>query len=112
MSGQRTGDTYDIRGYTDDAVTIGVANETLLREFVRSGLSDHDQLAAARAAIVEELGTEQLIDAAAVAGNFECMNRIADACGISVDKPMLERAVGALDELNMNHFASAKNTLG
>ena len=111
MSGQRTGDTYDIRGFTDDAISIGVDNEALLKEFIRSGLTQPDQLAAARAAIIDELGAESLVDAAAVAGNFECMNRIADACGIAVDKHMLDRAVGALDELNMNHFASAKNSL-
>ena len=53
--------------------------------------ADDDTLAAARARVVSEVGTEQMVDAAAVASNFERMVRIADSTGIELGE-MLEAA--------------------
>jgi hypothetical protein len=57
---------------------IELATATVLR--------DPDRISAARHNVVESLGTAALIDAAATIGNFEMMNRIADATGMPVGK--------------------------
>ena len=51
-----------------------------------------------------------MVDAAAVIGNFERMNRIADGTGIPIDAPV-EAATGDLrEELDLDRFASARNS--
>jgi hypothetical protein len=111
--GKKAGKAYDIRGYTDDAIDIGIVNENLLKNFVNASIKNHDdELVRARDALVDELGSSAMVDAAAVIGNFECMNRIADACGIAVTGMLAKRVGDSADELNIRHYASARNTPG
>lgn len=44
--------------------------------------------------------------------NFECTNRIADACGIAITGPVLNMMGRSADELNTRGYSSAKNTPG
>jgi len=50
------------------------------------------------------------VDAAGIIGNFECMNRIADACGIACDAMMAKMVGDAADLMKIRHFPSAQNT--
>ena len=111
-SGKRTGDTYDVRGLTSrDGPSAGVAAEDLLRAFVDAAIrNDEPALATARDALADELGPAALVDAAAVIGNFECMNRVADGCGIAVDEMLAKMAGDVANILDIGHYASARNT--
>ena len=50
------------------------------------------------------MGVEAMIDAAAVASNFERMVRIADATGIPLDQRLQELARGVIDELGLERL--------
>jgi len=64
----------------------------------------------ARDAILDELGSESLVDAAAVFGNFEMMNRVAEGTGVTVPPQVLEReaemmkTLGLEDTLKSQHL--------
>ena len=75
------------------------------------GLSTTDaaRAEAARRRVREELGAEALVDAAAVIGNFERMNRIADATGIALDPPVNVATEALRAELGIDHYGSAEN---
>ena len=87
-----TGDAFDLRAVTqsDAAAKSGVAHgEELVRlaEAVVSG-DDEQALAGARMRVLDAVGPEGLVSAAAVVGNFQRMVRIADSIGIPLDAPV------------------------
>ena len=56
------------------------------------------------------LVVEVLVDAAAVAGNFQRMVRIADSIGIPVDEQRMQAAQPSIDQLNLRRFSTSENT--
>ena len=90
---------------------MGVVNETLLNEFVEAAVHrDEPRLAEAREALELEMGTDALVDAAAVIGCFQRLNRMADGAGIELDEQMIMMTAGIRDELKIDDYASAANT--
>ena len=82
-----------------------------MRKFVDAGISNQEHvLTEARAELVTRLGSRGLVDAAAVLGNFECVNRVANACGIAAEAKMEKMVGDTVDVLNIRHYASANNT--
>jgi hypothetical protein len=71
---------------------------------------DDDELQRTRDRVLEELGADRLVDAAAVASNFERMVRIADATGIPLDAPIHAITADLREDLGVDSFASARNT--
>ncbi len=71
---------------------------------------DDRTLEHARARVVDEMGGEALIDAAAVASNFERMVRIADSTGIPIDGMMVAVSEDVREELELSRFGSSVNT--
>jgi hypothetical protein len=71
---------------------------------------DESALIMARQRVLDELGPEALVDAAAVAANFERMVRIADSTGIPLDDVVYEKTVDVREELHLGRFGSAANT--
>ena len=63
-----------------------------------------------RAALLEIAGEEVMVDAAAVAANFQRMVRIADSMGIPIDEKNIEVGAEVRQELELTRFASAQNT--
>ncbi len=57
-----------------------------------------------RKRLIAELGPEGFVDAAAVLGNFERMNRIADATGIPLDGPVDFVTADLREDLGLNAF--------
>ena len=72
---------------------------------------DEEALGTARDALLAAGGNDVLVDAAAVAANFQRMVRIADSTGIPVDPIALKATVEIREELGLNDFRSAHNTL-
>ena len=108
-----TGNTVDARTVVDprSADGSGVAHADTLLAFADAMVGRDDAaLAGARTAVIEQLGPEQLVDAAAVASNFERMVRIADATGIPLDAPLDAISVGLRAEIGIDAFGSAANT--
>lgn len=72
--------------------------------------SDDEALARARQRVLTELGAAPLVDAVAVASNFERMVRIADGTGIPLDDPVAIMTSDLREQLGINRFTAAANT--
>jgi hypothetical protein len=70
------------------------------------------RLTAARAAVLEGMGATALVEASAVAANFNQLVRIADSTGISIDSMAMQMTEPTRELLDTNHYHSARNTLG
>ena len=95
----------------DGSASSGVPHSAALMHFAESVASREPQgIAAARQALYDEAGNDVVVDAAAVAGNFQRMVRIADATGIPVDARMNALSGSIQKDLNLRRFGSAQNT--
>ena len=103
----------DVAAVTDDAAAAGsgIAHAPELLAFTDAAVRGSEaELAAARQAVLDAVGSEGLVDAAAVVGNFQRMTRIADSTGIPLDAPVNVMADDLQDELGLKDFGSARNT--
>lgn len=90
----------------------GIAYGASLIEFAEAVLaSDEGRLAGARAAILRDLGAEALVDAAAVVGFFNAIDRVADATGTPLDETTLAESASLREHLGINDFAVIKEAL-
>jgi hypothetical protein len=95
----------------DAANASGVAHADTLVRFAEAVVGDDDAaLARARDAVAAELGPEELVDAAAVASNFERMVRIADSIGIPLDGALSAMTEDLRQDLGLDRFGAAANT--
>ena len=95
----------------DTNVSDGIPHSTLLMQFAEAVAGrDPDTIAKSRQALYDAAGKEVVIDAAAVAGNFQRMVRIADATGIPVDAHMEALSGSIQEDLDLRRFPSAQNS--
>lgn len=102
-----------MRAVTDASAAraSGVAHAETLVNFADALVGEEeDQLASARARVLETLGPEGLVDAAAITSNFERMVRIADSTGIPLDGPLDVLSADLREELDLERFGSSANT--
>jgi len=107
------GAEVDYRGISDreSAEASSVPAAGALVGLVEASLSADDVDAEkARERVRLELGSEALVDAAAIIGNFERMTRIADGTGIPLDTPVNVATESLRAELGIDRFESAANT--
>ena len=112
-SGAIAGREVDIRAVTDDgaAPSSDVAHAATLLAFADAVVGTDDAaLDRARAAVLRELGPAELVDAAAVASNFERMVRVADATGIPLDPPLAMITEPLRRVLDLDRFGASANT--
>ena len=85
-SSKAEGKNIALRGIVDrEAPPPAVAQSEILLEFADAAVQrDVPALASARDKVHAALGPGALVDASVLVGNFERMNRIADACGIAL----------------------------
>ena len=103
------GEEVDLRGLTDGkaAGESSISGAAALVDFVEATLGGNtDEIAVARDLVRSELGSEALVDAAAVIGNFERMVRIADGTGIPLDAAVNVATEEIRSELGIDAFAS------
>ena len=113
VSSQTSGDPIDLRAVTDPgaAADCGIPNAESLLAYTDAILGDDDRaLEETRDTLRARVGSEALVDAAAVASNFERMNRIADSTGLPLDPPMQILTEELREELQLEGFHSAQNT--
>jgi glutathione S-transferase len=85
------------------------ARRALLEEFVAAVVGDDPTRAdAARAALADRLGTEWLVDAAAVIANFEMMTRLADGTGARLPPARITAAADLREQHGLDAFSSAR----
>jgi hypothetical protein len=112
-SGALSGDQVDVTAVTRaaSADSCGVPHAVALIAFADAVVGgDADALAMARAAVLQELGGAALVDAAAVAANFERMVRVADATGTPLDAPLVAVTETLRRDLDLDRFATAATT--
>tara|TARA_R110000868_G_scaffold14669_10_gene67986 strand:- start:7579 stop:7848 length:270 start_codon:yes stop_codon:yes gene_type:complete len=81
-------------------------------EFAEAVLGDDDaRLAAARAAILDALGPEAVVDSAGVAGLFNAIDRIADSTGAPLEADKAEMTAGLREAIGIDAFAARKEAL-
>ena len=71
---------------------------------------DNTALQTSRNALLEAAGSQVLVDAAAVAENFQRMVRIADATGIPMGGLMNALSGSITEKLDLHRFASTRHT--
>ncbi len=103
------GEEVDLRGLTDGkaAGESSISGAAVLVGFAEATLGGNtDEIAVARDLVRSELGSEALVDAAAVIGNFERMVRVADGTGIPLDAAVNVATEEIRAELGIDAFAS------
>ena len=110
-SGEVHGYDIKIEGIADPTIDVGVPGGLALVGLVdRMVEGDISASQRARATVLQELGAESLVDAAAVFGNFEMMNRVAEGTGIPLPPQAVERqaemmqTLGLYDMLKSQHM--------
>lgn len=93
------------------SVPSGVPHADELLAFAEAIVAgDPEVIALARVALERAMGPAAVVDAAAVAGNFERMVRIADGTGIPLDTPVKLVSADLREELGLDRFGSARET--
>jgi alkylhydroperoxidase family enzyme len=83
-SAHATDQPIDLHAITDRAPDALLRDGTELLRFVTALIRDHTKLDDERAALSATGGPSAVVRAAAVAGNFQMMNRLVDATGVPV----------------------------
>jgi len=97
---------------TAAAEQTGVEYGLELMKFAESlATRNNSDLARDRQTLLDVAGEKVLVDAAGVAANFQRMVRIADSIGIPVDNMNAKVSQLVREELDLNRFGSAQNTL-
>jgi len=99
------GYNIDLGAIADPSIPLGVPGGNTLLQFVdaitgTSTVGPFD----ARRTVIDDLGPEALVDAAAVFGNFAMMNRIAEGTGIPLAKQAEIREHDLIATLGLNHL--------
>jgi hypothetical protein len=106
-SSAQTGQAIDLTAVADGRPGVGLEHgDALLRFAGACAGSDDAELAAARAALVAETDEAFMVDAAAVAANFEMMTRLADGTGAAMPPERLERSAEAIATMRIEGLTS------
>jgi len=103
VSGDHSGNEYDLSVVMEGRDTDGgLPNGAILSRFAE-GVCERDlaKAAAARAAIVAQMGEAAMVDAAAVIAAFNAYPRAADATGIPLEDAKEEMTVGLREDLGL-----------
>lgn len=107
-SAETTNQTVDLEAIASDEVASGLPGGNELLAFATATVARlPDRIATARDALVAALGPEAMVDAAAVIGNFEMMNRIADGVGMPVGGGTRSRMDPLISSLGLDRFPHA-----
>ena len=103
-SAQTFGYELDLTAVRNPERVSGVPSGREILQFVDAALTGSEKLSPAQSALISSLGPEALVDAAAVIGNFEMMNRVADGTGIPVAPAAKKRERDLISLLEIEGF--------
>lgn len=101
-SAQETNTLVDPRAVTDTSIDSLLPGGRLLLAFVDAALARSPEEVAGE--LEARLGSRAVVAAATVIGNFQMMNRVADATGMPVGKDARQRNAGLIDQLGLGRF--------
>lgn len=108
-SSSETGQQLDLTAVADGRPGVLLDHgDALLRFAGACGGMDEAELAAARDALVAETDEAFMVDAAAVAANFEMMTRLADGTGAAMPEERLERSAHAIEVMGITDLTSRR----
>ena len=109
MSGDQTGNTYDLHAVMDGDDDGGVPHGKVLSDFAE-GICRNDaaKTAAARKAVVDAMGEAAMVDAAAVIAAFNAYPRAADATGIPLEDMKVDMTAELREDLGLEAFNVGK----
>jgi hypothetical protein len=108
-SSATTGGQVDLAAVASGQGDTHVERGAELLRFASACAGDDDaELAAARSALVAASDESFMVDAAAVAGNFEMMTRLADSTGARMPADRLEAAAQAIGVMGADDFVSKR----
>ncbi len=108
-SSTETGQQIDLAAVADGRPGVGLEHGDALMRFAGAcGGVDDVELAVARAELVDETDESFMIDAAAVAANFEMMTRLADGTGAAMPAERLERSAEAIATMRIGDLVSRR----
>ena len=103
----------NLRAITDRSLDLELENGAVLLAFADACVgSDLAALNKARADLFKKMGAGALVQAAAIAGNFAMNDSAANAIGIPMESMFLGDSEDYREELGINDFPSARNSLG
>jgi hypothetical protein len=108
-SSHETGEEIDLTALADGRDGVGLEHgDELLRFAGACAGTDDAELAAARASLVAATDEAFMVDAAAVAANFEMMTRLADGTGAAMPAERLERSAAAIAVMRIYDLPSRR----
>jgi len=108
-SSDATSQDLDLRAVADGRPGAGLEHGDALVRFANAcGGADDAELSAARAALIAETDEAFMVDAAAVAANFEMMTRLADGTGAAMPPERLERSAAAIETMGIADLVSRR----
>lgn len=100
-----TGEPAELGPVLGAGGSTGVPDGAELLAFAEAVVGDGD-LVGARAALLERIGPDGLVDASAVVAGFDATDRIADATGTQLDDYLEKGTVELRAELGIDELAS------
>src|SRR5215216_2010104 len=108
-SSTENGQPLDLAAVADGRRGVGLEHgDALLRFASACGGTDETELEAARAALISETDEAFMVDAAAVAANFEMMTRLADGTGAAMPTERLQRSAEAIETMGIEDLVSRR----
>ena len=104
-----TGQQVDLAAVADGAGDVGLPHGRALLRFASACAGvDDDELEGARAVLVAETDVAFMVDAAAVAANFEMMTRLADGTGARLTDARLASAADLIETMGATDLVSRR----
>lgn len=108
-SSTKAGDDVDLTGVADGSGGLDIDHgDELLRFATRCAERDDAALAAARAELTAAVDEAFMVDAAAVAANFEMMTRLADSTGARMPGDVLEARASTIGAMGVADLTSRR----
>ena len=108
-SGTEEGRQVNLSAVAEGAGDVGLEHGAALLRFASAcGGTDDVELTEARAALVAETDIAFMVDAAAVAANFEMMTRLADGTGAALPEERLARAADQIATMGAADLVSRR----
>jgi hypothetical protein len=108
-SGQKSGNDYDLAAAIGQADGDGgVPGGQFLRDFAEAIIAGDDgQVSRTREACRATFGDAGMVDAAAIAAQFDAIDRVADATGMYLDDTALDDTAEVRATLGIDAFRTA-----
>ena len=108
-SSTEQGDPADLTAVAAGADGVGILlGDELVRFASACAGTDDSELAAARTALADAADEAFMVDAAAVAANFEMMTRLADGTGAAMPEARTESANATIDAFGIAEVTSRR----